>query len=82
MEFTGADNRATYIGLANTIPGVAGAIAPLLGGWLAGAVSYQWMFILSAVIGVISLLLLRFTVREPRVKPGALTTATAPTAMP
>jgi MFS family permease len=65
-EFTNADNRPTYIGLANTIPGVAGAIAPLIGGWLAGAFSYQVMFILSAIIGAISWALLRFAVREPR----------------
>lgn len=65
-EFTDAENRPTYIGLANTIPGVAGSIAPLIGGWLAGAVSYQAMFILSAVIGTISWILLRFTVHEPR----------------
>ena len=45
-EFTEAENRPTYIGLANTIPGVAGALAPLIGGWLAGAVSYPGMFIL------------------------------------
>jgi MFS family permease len=65
-EFTNAEDRATYIGLANTIPGIAGAIAPLIGGWLAGAISYQTMFILSVVIGVISWALLRFAVREPR----------------
>ncbi len=66
MEFTGHENRATYIGLANTVPGVAGSVAPLFGGWLAGAVSYQWMFILSAGIGIISWGLLRFSVKEPR----------------
>jgi MFS family permease len=73
-EFTSAENRPTYIGLANTLPGLTGAIAPLIGGWLAGAVSYQAMFILAAVIGVISWALLRFTVREPRVSisPGAV----------
>jgi MFS family permease len=65
-EFTHAENRPTYIGLANTIPGVAGSIAPLIGGWLAGATSYQSMFILAAVIGAISWVMLRFTVREPR----------------
>jgi MFS family permease len=65
-EFTDAENRPTYIGLANTIPGIAVSIAPLFGGWLAGAISYQSMFILSAIIGVISWLLLRFAVREPR----------------
>ena len=35
-EFTGAENRPTYIGLSNTIPGIAASLAPLIGGWLAG----------------------------------------------
>lgn len=65
-EFTDPDNRPTYIGLANTIPGIAVVIAPLIGGWLVGAISYQAMFIFSAVIGAASWVLLRFTVREPR----------------
>jgi MFS family permease len=65
-EFTDAENRPTYIGLANTIPGMAGSIAPLIGGWLAVVLSYQAMFILAAIIGVISWLLLHFGVREPR----------------
>jgi MFS family permease len=65
-EFTDAENRPTYIGLANTIPGVAGAVAPLIGGLLVVAVSYQAMFILAAVIGVLSWILLRFAVRDPR----------------
>lgn len=66
LEFTGAEDRPTYIGLANTIPGVAGSIAPLLGGWLAGAFGYPSMFILSVVIGVASLAVLHFAVRDPR----------------
>jgi len=72
-EFTEAEKRPTYIGLANTLPGAAGSLAPLVGGWMAGAVSYQAMFILSAVIGVASWGLLRFAVREPR-KTGAFIT--------
>ncbi len=67
-EFTEAENRPTYIGLANTIPGIAGAIAALMGGWLAGAIGYQAMFILAAIIGTISVVLLRFAVRDPRQK--------------
>lgn len=65
-EFTDPENRPTYIGLANTIPGVAGTIAPIIGGWMVGAVSYQAMFILSAAIGVLGWALLRFAVHEPR----------------
>jgi MFS family permease len=65
-EFTDAENRPSYIGLANTIPGVVVSVAPLIGGWLAGAMSYRAMFILSAIIGAVSWVLLRFTVHEPR----------------
>jgi MFS family permease len=65
-EFTDAENRPSYIGMANTIPGVAGSLAPLIGGWLAAAISYQAMFTLSAVIGAISWIVLRFLVHEPR----------------
>ena len=65
-EFTEPDNRPTYIGLANTIPGAAAGIAPLIGGLLAGAVSYRAMFIVATVIGVMSWALLRFGVRDPR----------------
>ncbi len=65
-EFTDAENRPTYIGLANTIPGIVVSVAPLIGGWLAGAMSYRSMFILSAIIGAVSWVLLRFAVGEPR----------------
>jgi MFS family permease len=65
-EFTDPENRPTYIGLANTLPGVAMIVAPLVGGWMAGALSYQAMFILAAVIGIASWAVMRFAVREPR----------------
>lgn len=65
-EFTDPDNRPTYIGLANTIPGIAVSIAPLIGGWLAGAVSYQAMFLLAAAFAAASWALLHFAVHEPR----------------
>ncbi|OGO72305.1 MAG: hypothetical protein A2Z49_07105 [Chloroflexi bacterium RBG_19FT_COMBO_56_12] len=65
-EFTGPENRPTYIGLANTLSGAAGAVAPLVGGWMVGAVSYRSMFILSALFGLVGWVLLRFAVREPR----------------
>ncbi len=65
-EFTDAENRPTYIGLANTIPGIVVSVAPLIGGWLAGAMSYRSMFILSAIIGAVSCVFLRFAVGEPR----------------
>jgi MFS family permease len=65
-EFTEAENRPTYIGLANTIPGIVVVVAPLIGGWLAAALNYRSMFILAAIIGAAGWALLRFAVREPR----------------
>lgn len=65
-EFVDAKNRPTYIGLANTIPGVAGAIAPLIGSLLVSVVGYRAMFLLSAALGIISWGMLHFGVQEPR----------------
>ncbi len=66
MEFTDPDNRPTYMGLANTIPGVAGTIAPLLGGLLAKTAGYPVMFLLSAVVGAAAVVVIRWMVRDPR----------------
>jgi len=66
LEFTHAEERPTYLGLANTLPGVAGVIAPLLGGWLAGWIGYGPMFILSGVIAAASFVVIRWVVRDPR----------------
>lgn len=65
-EFTDSENRPTYIGLANTLSGIAGAVAPMLGGWLVGVAGYRTMFVVAAIISVISWGLLRFGVKEPR----------------
>lgn len=69
-EFAEAENRPTYIGLANTLPGVIVAGAPLLGGWLAQGTSYRWMFAVAAVIATASWGMLHFAVREPRQERG------------
>lgn len=66
MEFTTAEDRPTYFGLANTIPGIAGSIAPLFGGWLAQVSGYPLTFALSAGIGLAGFIVLHWTVREPR----------------
>jgi MFS family permease len=69
MEFSGPQNRATFIGLANTVPGLTGSLAPLLGGWLAGSFGYPKMFVLSLLIAVASYVILRFAVQDPRRTP-------------
>ena len=65
LEFSAPERRPTYVGLANTGAGLVGALAPLLGAGLAG-VGYGWLFALSALAGLASLIVLRWWVQEPR----------------
>jgi MFS family permease len=67
LEFSEPQDRPTYIGLAGTIPGTAGAIAPILAGILASALGYPVLFVVSIVIAVASLGCLHWIVRDPRI---------------
>jgi len=66
FEFSTPDVRPTYIGLNNTVTGVASGVAPVLGGWLAGVVGYQWLFAVAFVIRLAGFALLHWFTREPR----------------
>jgi MFS family permease len=68
MEFSPAAQRPTYIGIANTVAGLGGGLAPLIGGWIAN-INYSWLFFISGAIGLCSLFLLHLTVKEPRHEP-------------
>jgi MFS family permease len=65
LEFSEPARRPTYIGIANTAIGVASALAPLIGGWVAGF-GYMWLFGLSTLIGAAALVQLLRTVKDPR----------------
>ena len=65
-EFSAAEDRAVYLGLANTIPGFVGAIAPLLGGFLGGLLGYPVLFAISAVVALAGWAVYRFGVSDPR----------------
>ncbi len=65
MEFSSAELRPTYLGLSNTGTGIAGLIAPLIGGVLAKN-SYALVFISSAVIGLLGCALMALWVHDPR----------------
>jgi MFS family permease len=56
-EFTAAENRPTYIGLANTVPGVAAAVAPLIGGW-------RSVFYITGALGIVIAVFIFFGVKE------------------
>jgi MFS family permease len=66
LEFSDPANRPTFIGLANTLPGIASTFAPLIAGLLANAVGYPVLFTLAGGITIAALLLMRFLVRDPR----------------
>jgi len=65
LEFSAPERRPTYVGLANTSVGVAGALAPLLAAGIAGF-SYNLLFAISAMISLLGLILMRWWVKEPR----------------
>lgn len=65
LEFSAPERRPTYVGIANTAVGVASAIAPLLGGWIA-LLGYTWLFGLSAVAGAGALVWLLVAFGDPR----------------
>ena len=65
MEFSPPAQRPTYVGLANTISGITGIIAPLLGAALA-AWSYSGLFALSALAYLVATGLLIWRVKDPR----------------
>jgi len=71
MEFSHPDDRPTYIGLANTLPGLFSAVAPLLGGWIAARAGYTMLFLAAAGLSVITWTVLHWLVKEPRRAGGA-----------
>jgi MFS family permease len=65
LEFSEAERRPTYVGMANTAVGLVSITAPLLGAWLAG-IDYGWVFAASAAISLAAMATMRWWVREPR----------------
>jgi len=66
LEFCPEPQHPTYIGLNNTVRGVAYGLAPLLGGLLAGSAGYRPLFAVAGGVSIAALVLLHWWVREPR----------------
>ncbi len=66
LEFSEPQDRPTFIGLASTLPGIAGTFAPLLAGVLAGFIGYPPLFAITAVIALIAYGMMKWLVRDPR----------------
>jgi MFS family permease len=71
VEFGTEETRPTYIGLSNTLVAPFTIIAPLIGGWIADAFSFQATFMVSAVGGLVIAVLLLWLVRDPRPRRGS-----------
>jgi MFS family permease len=67
MEFGTPEERPTYLGLANTIPGLFSAVAPLLGGWIASRATYAALFVTALLFSAVAWATLRWLVQEPRI---------------
>jgi MFS family permease len=65
MEFCAPAKRPTYVGLTNTVVGIVSMIAPLIGAALASQ-NADWLFALCALVYLLSFVVLRWQVKEPR----------------
>jgi MFS family permease len=66
LKFGTLAERPIYIGLANTLVAPFTILAPLLGGWLADYAGFEYTFILSAIFGLVTAIVLVLTFRGPR----------------
>jgi len=66
LEFSRPEERPTYIGLTNTIRAPFSAIAPIFGGVLGDRFQLPFVFLLTAGIILIGLVIMLLCVKEPR----------------
>lgn len=67
LEFARPSDRPTYIGLTATLLAPARTLAPIVGGALAAAFGFRWLFAVAAVCSLVGVALLAFWVTDPRV---------------
>ena len=66
VEFGNEETRPIYIGLSNTLVAPFTIIAPLIGGWIAQTSGFQATFMVSAIGGLVTAVLLFWLVQNPR----------------
>lgn len=55
VDYADADQRPTYVGLANTITAIASLVAPFIGGSIAQHLGYEPLFIVSMILALMGL---------------------------
>jgi MFS family permease len=68
MEFGSENSRPTYIGMSKTLTGPFLLFAPIIGGGIVKFWGYQTMFLCAMIVSMISFVLIKFYVKEPRMK--------------
>lgn len=64
LEITPDHNRSKYVGIYNSLIGIASTIGPIFGGFLVDFIGLKWVLILSGLGRVCGLLLLRLFVNN------------------
>lgn len=66
VQFGSVAERPYYIGMANTLIAPVTIFAPIVGGWLVDAVSFELTFSIFALAGLLSILVYVVPMRDPR----------------
>ncbi|MDR2036142.1 MAG: MFS transporter [Coriobacteriales bacterium] len=59
--------RGAILGIMSSVWGIAGLAGPLLGGFLIDSLSWHWVFYIAVPFGVVSIILLQLSLKEPHV---------------
>ena len=65
VQFSSVAERPFYIGMANTLIAPVTILAPIIGGWLVDAVSFELTFSIFALAGLLSILVYLIPMHEP-----------------
>lgn len=66
VQFSSVAERPFYIGMANTLIAPVTIFAPIIGGWLVDAVSFELTFGIFAMAGLLSVLVYVIPMEDPR----------------
>ncbi len=77
VQFSSVAERPLYIGMANTLIAPVSVFAPIFGGWLVDAVSFELTFSIFALAGLLSMLVYILPMQDPARQAPARNTAIA-----
>lgn len=72
LEFGSDSEKPTYVGMSNTLIAPATILAPIIGGLLADIFSYESTFVISAICGLLTFVIVAAIVKDPGKKKATL----------